>query len=168
MTTCKDPPALSSLVLLPSTNVTWMSDCASAGTSLAVGKRHLIQPHKGWELSLTSPCWMMRALPIIAKPALVLYCHLSAAHRPRPAGWQSCHCSQRFNAGTASLVGPVPLPCVVWNEVILRTGISCGCISKSPENLEVYLNKTWLNMHFLHLTLPLKFDPDNHLQIILT
>lgn len=84
VTTCKGPPALSCLVLLPSSNVTWMSDCANAGTSLAVGKQHLIQPQKGWELSLTSPGWIMWALPVIARPPLVLYCHLSATHRPRP------------------------------------------------------------------------------------
>lgn len=65
VTTCKDPPALFSLVLLPSANVTWMSDCGSTGASVAVEEQHLIQPQEGWELPLTSPCWMMQALPIL-------------------------------------------------------------------------------------------------------
>lgn len=62
VTTCKDPPALSSIVLLPSSNVTWISDCASAGTSLAVEEQHLIQLQKGLKLSLTLPGWITYAL----------------------------------------------------------------------------------------------------------
>lgn len=156
VTTCKDPPASSSLVLLLSSNVTWMSDCASAGTSLDVGKQHLIQPQTGWELSLASPSWIMWALPVIAGPPLVLYCHLSATHRleadwPGGAG-RASRAHSASNAGAGSLVGPARLPCAAWNEVILRTGICVAAFQSPTENLHVYQKKSRLNLYILCLS----------------
>lgn len=78
----------------------WLSE---SGTWCSLGK--------GWELSPTSPCWMMRALPqhhhhlhhhyLLLPP---FSCSLTG---------QSSLRSQRFNEGTGSLAGPALLLCAV-------------------------------------------------------
>lgn len=76
----------------------WLSE---SGTWCSLGKR--------WELSPTSPCWMMWALPqhhlhhhyLLLPP---FSCSLTG---------QSSLGSQRFNEGTGSLAGPALLPCAV-------------------------------------------------------
>lgn len=137
MTTCIGPPALSSLIKLPSSNVTWMSGCANAGTSLAVGRQHLMQPQKGWELSQASPCWMMWALPIIIIIIIMVISSLaSTATFQLRADWPDVRLAEQpglvaLQRGHWQPCRPstVPLCCLKWGH--LKDGDLCGCVSKS-------------------------------------
>lgn len=128
-TTCKAPPALSGLIKLPSSNVTWMSDRANAGTSLAVGKRHLMQPRKAMRAvtdftllddvgttptpslspsSLSSTATFQLLADWTEQPGLVA---LQRGH------WQPCR------------PGAAPLCSLKWGH--LKDGDLRGCVSKS-------------------------------------
>lgn len=89
-----------------------MSDCASAGTSLAVGKQHLIQPSEGMravtDLSLLDDAGTAHHRQASSGPLLPPFSRsqTEAGATDRLAGWQSCQGSLRFDAGAGSLVGP--------------------------------------------------------------
>lgn len=126
-TTCKAPPALSGLIKLPSSNVTWMSDRANASTSLAVGKRHLMQPRKA-----------MRAVT-----DFTLLDDVGTTPTPSPSSLSSTATFQLLadwaeQPGLAALQrghwqpcrpGAAPLCRLKWGH--LKDGDLRGCVSKS-------------------------------------
>lgn len=157
VTTCKHPPALSSPVLLPSTNVTWMSDCANAGTSLGFREAAPDPALRGDE-SCQWPrpagwCGHCPSSPGLlwsstATSQLLADWSLSG-EAGRQAGWQS---SPGYSESSGSHVGWALLPCAVWNEVILRTGI-CVATFQSPNNLQVHQKKSRLNVFIFYISL---------------